>query len=207
MVKNVRNRYLSVSEIRELLKEAKSYPFENVYLCIYLGILTAGRLRTVLNIRKSDIDIENNYIKLDNFKSSRNYRVSISEEASNYFNKILVNYEDNEHIIRPTHFKDRKFPSQAMIEAPEAVFKLMDKLFNQKLNKQNNKERNEVVNFHTLRRSVAINLALSGVEIYKIMTFLNHSSVKQTQDYLNLEYLTARSETDLFLKNIFTDLF
>ena len=79
----------------------------------------------------------------------------------------------------------------------------MDKLFNQHLDKSNNYDRDYIVNFHTLRRSVATNLALQGSNIYDIMTLLNHSSIKQTQDYLSLDNNTLSTETDKFLSSVF----
>ena len=44
----------------------------------------------------------------------------------------------------------------------------MNELFNKDINRKVNFERDDMVNFHTIRRSVATNLAKSGVSIYKI---------------------------------------
>ena len=79
----------------------------------------------------------------------------------------------------------------------------MDELFNQGLNKKNNTDREEVVNFHTLRRSIATNLALQGTEIYDIMILLDHSSIKQTQDYLSLSNSSLSDETNKLFSTVF----
>ena len=60
-----------------------------------------------------------------------------------------------------------------------------------------------VVNFHTIRRSVATNLALQGTQIYDIMILLNHTTTKQTQDYLNLDNESLGKETNRLFSSIF----
>ncbi len=50
---------------------------------------------------------------------------------------------------------------------------------------------------------MATNLALQGSNIYDIMTLLNHSSIKQTQDYLSLNNNSLSTETDKLFTSIF----
>ncbi|QFR44059.1 tyrosine-type recombinase/integrase [Sulfurimonas xiamenensis] len=203
--KRTRVRYLNTEELKLLLNKCKEYESNfNVYLSVYLAVLTAGRARTILNIQKKDIDIKNKQIRLNNFKSSKYYVIQLNKESIEWLDKkILKNINGNDYLIQPTNENDRKIPQQPLCEIPEKVYEIMDELFNQNLDKSNNNDRDFVVNFHTLRRSVATNLALQGSNIYDIMTLLNHSSIKQTEDYLSLNNNSLSTETNKLLSSIF----
>lgn len=203
--KRKRVRYLNPEELKLLLKTCKDYESNpNVYLAVYLAVLTAGRARTVLNIQKKDINIKNKQIRLSNFKSSKYYVIQLNKEAVEWLDKkFLRNIGANDYLIQPTNKRYRKSPQQPLAEIPEKIYEIMDELFNENLDKSNNQDRDYVVNFHTIRRSVATNLALQGSNIYDIMTLLNHSSIKQTEDYLSLNNNSLSTETDKLLSSIF----
>lgn len=203
--KKTRVRSLNTEELKLLLDTCKDYEKNfNVYLSVYLGVLTAGRARTILSIQKKDIDVKNRQIRLSNFKTSKYYVIQLNKEAVEWLDrKILQHIGANDYLIQPTNERDRKTPQQPLSEIPEKVYNIMDELFNQNLDKSNNNDRDFVVNFHTLRRSVATNLAQQGSSIYDIMTLLNHSSTKQTEDYLSLSNTSLSTETDKFLSSIF----
>ncbi len=206
--KNKRLRYLNETELTRLLKACKEYKSNpNVYLVLYLGVLTAARAGTVLNIKKKDIDIDNKQITLSNFKASKTYKVSLNKESVDWLDKeILSKIDNNDYLIQPTNKRYIQNPQQPLSEVPEKIYKIMDELFNEKLDKSINSDRNQVVNFHTIRRSIATNLAIRETSIYNIMTLLNHSSIKQTQDYLNLEHLDVSKDTDSLFASIFEEL-
>jgi len=171
---------------------------------VYLAIITSARAKTILSIKKKDIDIKNNIIRLSNFKSNKEYVIGLNQKTIDWLDKkILSKIDLNDYIIQPTNKRDRKEKQQPLSEIPEKVYEIMDNLFNEGLDKQNNNDRDYVVNFHTLRRSVATNLALNGTNIYDIMILLNHSSIKQTQDYLNLEHNNLIKSTNELFRDIF----
>ncbi len=204
--KRKRIRFLSINELKRLMKACKEYESSpNVYLTVYLAVITAARLRAVLNIKKKDIDIENQQIRLSNFKNAnKQYVIRLNDESTIWLkNKILNKIGPNDYLIQPQDERYRKTPQQPLSEAPERITKIMDELFNQHLDKQNNSDRDFVVNFHTLRRTVATNLSLQGANIYDIMILLNHSSTKQTQDYLNIDNQRLSKETDKFFASLF----
>ena len=194
-----RQRYLSIEELELLLKTAKEYTYnKNVYMAIYLGVLTAGRARTVLSIRKKDIDFTNRKILLDNFKTNKLYNVVITKKASEWLEKITEDLNPSDYLIH------KKYQAHNPLRSvPVKIYTIMDELFNKDLNKKNNFDRDQVVNFHTLRRSIATNMALQKIDIYKIMLFLNHSNIKQTQDYLNLQNMNISNEVELLHEKIF----
>jgi len=81
----------------------------------------------------------------------------------------------------------------------------MDDMFNGHLDKTNNHDRDKVVNFHTIRRSIATNLAKSGTSLYDIMVLLNHSNIEQTMKYLNMEHNNLHAGVNELMNNIFVD--
>ncbi|MBT5491473.1 tyrosine-type recombinase/integrase [bacterium] len=205
--KRQRERVLSIIELDKLLKTCKTYKNNiNVYLSVYLAVLTGGRANTILNIRKKDIDIANQTISLSNFKANRKYKITITSKANEWLkNKIIPYFESEEFIIRPIHEFNRKDTPQALSVIPKKVYDIMDELFNQHLNKSNNDDRDKVVNFHTIRRSVATNLAKSGTPLYDVMIFLNHSNIEQTMKYLNMESNNLNKQVDSLMEDIFKD--
>jgi len=207
--KRKRIRYLNGQELTLLLDTCKEYESNpNVYLVVYLAVLTAARAKMILNIKKKDIDIENKHIKLSNFKADKSYTIKLNQESIDWLDrKILQNIGYNDYLIQPTNERYRKNPQQPLSEVPEKIYDIMDTLFNEHLDKTDNNDRDYVCNFHTIRRSIATNLALQGANIYDIMILLNHSSTKQTQDYLNLDNHSLSTETDKFFASIFKKKF
>jgi integrase len=200
--KKMRNRVLNEEELTKLLKEAKKNN-HNVYMPIYLALLTAGRANTILNIRKKDIDLKNRTIYLNNIKASKKYTLELNEGAIKWFEKILQDYEYDEYLVRCEKIEFRKIPYRPMRKLPQKVFDIMDDLFNEHLNKQDNGDRDNVVNFHSIRRSVATNLVKHGATLYDVMKFLDHSSVQQTEKYLNLKSKESYKIQSLILDRIF----
>jgi len=200
-----RERVLSENELKKLLQKCKEYKTNrNVYLSVYLAVMTAARSNSILNIKKKDIDIENKTISIYNFKSSKQFKLQLTNESIEWLkDKILPYYEPNEYLIRPTYKRNRK--DQPLFDIPKKVYDIMDELFNQGLDKKNNLDRDKVVNFHTIRRSIATNLVKRGVSVYNVMILLNHSSVEQTMKYLNTTHNNLDSDVSKLMGDIFTD--
>lgn len=230
--KRNRQKALTEEEIKLLLSECKKYNYDqkgkdfyyrkdkkgnmikvnktfkknyNIYLSVYFGVITAARLGSILNIKKKDIDLKHKTITLTNQKNKMTqYKVQLTDKAIDWLeNKILPYYEPNEYLIRPMNPLKRQNPPQSMKNIPEEVYKIMDKLFNQGFNKQNNHDRDNVVNFHSIRRSIATNMAKQGTSLYNVMILLNHSSVEQTRQYLNTEHNKLNNDINKLMSNIF----
>lgn len=203
-----RERVLSEQEIRNLLNECKMYmkTQPSIYLSVYLAVLTAGRSSTIRSIKAKDIDTENKTISLYNFKASRQYKLRITDKANEWLKtKVLPYYEPNEFILRANDPQRRSNPPKPIIEIPKSVYRIMDIMFNNHLDKTNNQDRDKVVNFHTIRRSIATNLAKSGVSLYDVMVLLNHSNIEQTMKYLNMEHNNLHAGVNNLMNNIFND--
>lgn len=202
--RNSRQRALNPQEIKMLLDKAKNENM-NVYMPIYLAVLTGGRANTVLNIRKKDINLSDKTISLFNFKANKKYKLMLNDRATQWFSKILATYESEEYLVRSERPHLRKPPYKQMLKIPHKVYEIMDNLFNQNLNKQNNNDRDLVVNFHSIRRSIATNLAKSGTPLYDIMIFLNHSSISQTEKYLNMTSNNLKDSHNQLMSKIFIE--
>ncbi len=175
-----------MEELTLLLKTCKEHKNPNVYLAVYLavylGVLTAARATMILNIRKKDINVKTHEIKLNNYKGDKKYRLTLNRESIEWLDKkFLQHINPDDYLIRSTNKHYLPETPQPLSEMPDAIYEIMDELFNQDLNKQNNSDREDVINFHSIRRTVATNLAEQGTSIYDIMVLLDHSSIKQNK--------------------------
>lgn len=223
-----RTRVLSPEELELLLKECKKYnkprietiyrkdtktsyervipPNYAIYTSVYLAVITAGRAGTILTIKKKDIDLKNGTITLINHKAkNRTYKIPLNESAIKWFEKKLQFYDDNDYLLQPrtTYRKNLIGKNNALTFIPRQVYEIMNELFNKGIDRDINRDRDNMVNFHTLRRSIATNLALSGVSIYKIKKLLDHSNIDITEKYLNLGHLDYKENLTLFHNELF----
>lgn len=211
-VKNPRRqceRVLTKEEITLLLKESfKTKDKNNIFWCCYMGVLTGARSDTILNIKVKDLDLKNKFISLYNFKSKRKYRLNLTDESVEFLSEKIKNEDlkEEDYLIRHVkEFNRIKYKNKPLSQLPDEIYELMDKLFNQGLNKKDNDDRDKVVNFHTLRRSVATNMVKDGALIYDVMIFLNHSNIEQTMQYLNLSTNNLHTNLTNFMNDIFED--
>ncbi|PUE65430.1 hypothetical protein B0174_03650 [Arcobacter caeni] len=202
-----RKRVLSEEEITLLLKTLKKEENINLYLCVYLGVLTGSRSNTVLNIKKNDIDTKNKTINLNNFKTNKFYKIGISETGTKWIEEKILPFRENDEYLIKSDFNEKNNIKQTQILAnvQKKVYEIMNTLFNENINKKNNYERDNVVNFHTIRRSISTNLVKNGANVYNVMKFLNHSSIDQTMKYLNLENHEINNDVNNLMNNIFKD--
>lgn len=223
-----RTRVLSPEELELLLKECKKYnksrietiyrkdtgtsyervipPNYAIYTSVYLAVITAARAGTILTIKKKDIDLKNGTITLINHKANnRIYKIPLNESAMKWFEKKLKFYEDNDYLLQPrTNYRKKVIgKNNALTFIPRQVYEIMNELFNKGIDRNINLERDNMVNFHTLRRSIATNLALSGVSIYKIKKLLDHSTIDITEKYLNLGHLDYKENLNIFHNELF----
>jgi integrase len=217
-----RTRILSPEEIELLLKECKKYnkvqykkiwrynqevkikipPNYNIYTAVYLAVITAGRSSTVLTIRKKDIDLTSKTIELVNHKrNNHKYKIPLSDDAAKWFEKKLKYYEDDEYLVR--YYKRQKDIYTPLAAIPKIIYKIMDELFNQNVNKKTLDGKDSCVNFHTIRRSIATNLAIADFDIYKIKKLLDHNKVDTTELYLNLSYQDYKKDLSIWQNELF----
>ncbi len=226
--KRQRTRVLSADEIELFLKECKKWnkpleveiipkggrkpykrfrrPNYNIYTAAYLGVITAARSSSVLTIKKKDIDLENETITLINHKAKNaKYKIPINADAIEWFKKKLEFYKDDDYLLQAnTEYTRQKVgKNNPLTFIPREVFNIMNRLFNEGINRKVNLERDDMVNYHTIRRSVATNLAMGGVSVYKIKKLLDHKSIDITEHYLNLSHLDYKEDLTVFQNHLF----
>ncbi|MDS1315757.1 tyrosine-type recombinase/integrase [Aliarcobacter butzleri] len=166
-VDNARERFLTKEEIQTLYNEVKED--ETVYLFFKLALNTGGRLATLLNIHKKDIDFTHNLLTLKDFKNNSTYKAFLTDELKYLLELRTQNLSLN----------DKIFTSN-----PEKRLRaILDNFFNNGIDTYDRK--NKVV-IHTLRHTFASHLAINGTPIFTIQKLMNHKDIRMTLRYAKL---------------------
>lgn len=174
-VDDERERFLTKEEIR-LLKERVADD-EPLYFFVLLSLITGGRLETIMNIKKKDIDLAHDTITLNDLKNGTTYRGFLNQEAKDALSDYHVTLSPNHYIVGG---KQEKMPTRTI---QRKLQKILNELFNVGLDKRDTKNR---VVIHSLRHTFASQLAIAGTPIFTIQKLLNHSDIKQTMRYAKL---------------------
>lgn len=181
-VDNDRERYLELDEIKKLWdifenREGKSNVTENMKVFLALSLSTGARLSSVLTIMKTDINLQQDTIRIKNHKSNRTYIGFLHPE----YKKLI---EDRMKAIRPIDYLVSGTSKPLSRTAPAKVFDpIFEEHFNMGLEKGDAKRR---VVIHTLRHTFASQLAIQGTPIYTIMKLMDHTDISQTIRYAKL---------------------
>ena len=97
-VDNKRERYLTKSEIKELLEKLKNLP--ELLLFTKLPLNTGGRLNTILSIQKKDLNLEHNSVTLTDHKNVCTYTGYYDDELKYYLKNNIENLYPNDNIIK-----------------------------------------------------------------------------------------------------------
>ena len=166
-IDNAREKFLTKEEIKILYENSEND--ETLYLLFKLALNTGGRLATLLNICKKDIDFTHNLITLKDFKNNSTYKAFLTENL-----KALLE-------IRTIHLK---MDDKLFVSNPERRLRsMLDELFNKDIN--TNDRKNKVV-FHSLRHTFASHLAINGTPIFTIQKLMNHKDIRMTLRYAKL---------------------
>jgi integrase len=166
-IDNARERFLTKDEIKELYEYSKND--ETLYLLFKLALNTGGRLATLLNIHKKDIDFSHNLLTLKDFKNNSTYKAFLTVNLKELLEKKVYSLKLN----------DKLFPSN-----PERRLRAMlNELFNKDI--RQNDRKNKIV-FHSLRHTFASHLAINGTPIFTIQKLMNHKDIRMTLRYAKL---------------------
>ncbi|QOY51816.1 tyrosine-type recombinase/integrase [Candidatus Sulfurimonas baltica] len=185
-VKNTRERFLRVSEIEELYKQAILKDEEKDHgdlleVFVKLALTTGARLEGILNIKKRDIDLESDIIRITDFKNGGEiYSGYVTKTTRDLLtNKLnLLNYNDN----LVSFNNDGKQISARQIQT--RLKPILDDLFNVGLD---TKDRANRIVIHSLRHTFASQLAISNVPIRQIQELMNHADIRETMKYAKLQ--------------------
>lgn len=176
VINNQRLRYLSIEEINELYETIKDN--EQLYLFTKLALNTGGRLHTVANIKKKDIDFENKIVSLTDFKNQTTYKGFLQDETIELLKSKIHTLKSNDYVLL-----DGTNINNLDDLLSRRLRPILDKLFNQELDTRD--AQNRVVT-HTLRHTFASHLAINGTPIFTIQNLMNHKDIKMTMRYAKL---------------------
>jgi integrase len=198
-VNNVKPRYLTKEEIKNYLKEVKNVTYDNpeihnyLYLISLLALSTAARRDTILNIKIEDLDLENNHIRLRNFKTEHNFTAAI---ASSIIKDELVRVINNRE---PSRFLFEGSSGVAITAFPPKMKEILDYTVN------HNRSYLNYLTIKEFRNTVASHLAMNGTSIAHIAQVLDHASTRTTEIYSQLAPSTAKDDVSSFVNDFLED--
>lgn len=175
-INNERLRYLTLEEIKELITKVKDN--EQLYLFTKLALSTGGRLSTIANIKKKDIDLENRIISLKDYKNETFYKGFLQDNIINIIKNRINNLRSNDYLLL-----DGTSISNLDDLISRRMKPILDELFNKELDTRDFQNR---VVIHSLRHTFASHLAIQGTPIFTIQKLMNHKDIKQTMRYAKL---------------------
>lgn len=178
-IDNKRERFLSVDEIEALLFEVKDNDTLNLFT--RLSLSTGGRLATVFNIKKKDVNLSNHTINLYDFKNGTSYKGFLTDNLIPIIANLLPQLKINDNLIS----------GYAADTIQHKMKKILDKLFNEGL--ESNDAKNRAVT-HTLRHTFASQLAMNGTPIFTIQKLMNHKDINMTLRYAKLAPDNGKNE-------------
>lgn len=166
-IDNARERFLTKDEIKLLFDYSKDD--ETLYLLFKLALNTGGRLATLLNIHKKDIDFTHDLLTLKDFKNNSTYKAFLTDDLKALLEKRVNSLKPNDKLF---------------ISNPERRLRAkLDELFNKDID--DNDRKNKIV-FHSLRHTFASHLAINGTPIFTIQKLMNHKDIRMTLRYAKL---------------------
>ena len=175
-IDNERLRYLSKEEIKQLLDYIKDD--EQLYLFVKLSLQTGGRVNTIVNIKKQDIDLKNKIISLRDYKNNSHYRAFFNDELLKLLKKRLRKIKNNNLVLLYNTKEDN-----LKTYITKKLQPILNELFNKDIDK---KDRQNRVVIHTLRHTFASHLAINGTPIFTIQKLMNHKDISMTLRYAKL---------------------
>lgn len=191
-INNTRERYLNTQEIKILIDTVRENKL--LYIFCLLSLSCGGRIATILNIRKRDLNLEHRTIKLIDLKNN-------NEAYSGFITKNIVKILE-EHISSLTNneFLLQIRGKQLTVRMLQRRLKpILDNLFNQDIHENDAKNRFVI---HSLRHTFASNLAIKGTPIYTIQKLMNHKDINSTLRYAKLDPRNGADMVDIAMRGI-----
>lgn len=185
-IENSRERFLRKQEIRELYEETIKYDLQEdngvfLELFVKLALTTGARANGILNIKKKDIDLQSDIIRIVDFKRggvvyngyiTKSTRTLLEEHLVKLkFNDYVVSFNNNGEIVSLRQIQTKLKP-------------ILDKLFNEGLEVDDRINR---IVIHSLRHTFASQLAIVNVSIRRIQELMNHADIRETMKYAKLQ--------------------
>jgi len=170
-----RERYLSLEEVKHLVDKVRNHTV--LYHFVKLALMTGGRLQSILNIQKKDINLNGNSVTIKDLKSGGTYTGFFDDDYKVELAEHIKHLRANDYVVGGD---SKQLPSRSLSRWLKPI---LDKLFNAGLEADDRKNR---VVIHTLRHTFASQLAIAGVPILTIKNLMHHADIAQTMRYAKL---------------------
>jgi integrase len=184
-------RFLSKTEIRQLLDGCKLSPHPYLFFAVKMLLLTGARIGEVLNSKWIDIDEEKCLWRVPVSKNGRSREIFLSEDAVSTFHAIkkkseslgTLNLKDGFVFVNPrTKTKYHSFYTAWYKVVRSGSLK--------------------DVRIHDLRHTFASLLINNGVSIYEVQRLLGHSNITMTQRYAHLLKDRLHEKTEVVSRSV-----
>ncbi|HNZ65241.1 MAG TPA: site-specific integrase [Smithella sp.] len=184
IVKNARDRFLTVSESEILLKELKrNHQKKNEYIELedpklhdmaLISLHTGARAGEIFNLKGQDADFQNELTALRDTKNTETRYAPMTEDVK----KILEKRKPDD--LNAYFFTNKD--GGKIKEVSNAFQQIVNKLgFNDGI-----EDARQRVVFHTLRHTFASWLAIQGTPLYTIAKLMGHKSIAMSERYAHL---------------------
>jgi excisionase family DNA binding protein len=175
---NRKERILTDDEEQRLFQESS----ELVRSVVFFALNTGMRLREILNLKWSQIDLTSRHVKVENTKSKRNRLVGINTPLLQELQGLREVNGQNPYV----------YPN------PKTGKPYLDvkKGFKAACRRANI----EGLRFHDLRHTFASRLVERGIDLITVKDLLGHSTVRMTERYTHSSQLSKRSAVEILAK-------
>lgn len=194
IVNNIQLKEMSEQEVELFFnklkdRDIKTPKYKISYLFGILALTLGAREQTILNIKISDINLEEKIITLYNFKTQADYIGHIVNKDVENIIKNIIDYweyntikDDDEYLFRVprTGLRYKK--------APEGVRKTLDNYINK------SRKSDKIITVRDLRNVFATRLINKGVPLSYIQNLLSHKTPEMTTRYAQLMKKTGGTE-------------
>jgi integrase/recombinase XerD len=152
-----------------------------VIVCHLLG--TGNRLKTIINLKISDIDTENAEIKLKTVKNKKPYIIPMSTALRNVYAEYLKHRDGNTDDYLFCTPYGTQLSRDSMISAI------------QNFNKSRGVGKTSI---HLFRHTFAKNWVMNGGDIFRLQKILGHSSLEMVKEYVSMFSVDIKENFDSF---------
>lgn len=184
VIKNSRDRFLTIEEAKILLKELKrNHQYENEYRELkdpklhdmaLISMHTGARASEIFRLKGQDVDFQNGLITLRDTKNTETRYAPMTKDIREILKKRIPQ-NVNEYIFTDDN-------GQKIKEVSNTFERVVNRLG---LNNGIIDRRQKVV-FHTCRHSFASWLAIQGIPMYTISKLMGHKSIVMSERYSHL---------------------
>ena len=176
MLGDYKQRFLSETEIAEVLKHAQRTTHPHIYNVVRLLMLTGARKGEARLSRWCDIDRAKRVWTVPRSKSGRSRRIILSTAAMAVIDDCVLNAE---RLGLGVDGKAYVFTNPRTLTAYQSFYAVWHLI----------RDAAELpdVRIHDLRHTYASLLINRGVSLYEVQTLLGHSSAQMTQRYAHLQ--------------------